>query len=84
MDKHDKVLKELNEVYDDIDNVNDWILNLCINHQHWHLDRTITYTPFKDISIPSRILGCSKDLIVDLDAMEKYKGVLINKLDSIN
>jgi len=83
MDKHDKVLKELNEVYDDIDNVNDWILNLCVNdHQHWHLDRTITYTPFKDISILSRILGCSKDLIVDHGRNGEIQRRLISKLDS--
>ena len=36
----------------------DYILRMCINdHQHWHLGRTYTFTPFKDISILKLVLS---------------------------
>lgn len=47
-------------------NVIDHILNNLINdHQHWHIDETICFTPFKDISIPNIILNLPKQNIIE-------------------
>jgi hypothetical protein len=44
----------------------DYILNNLINdHQHWHIDETIFFTPFKNIAIANIILNCSKEHIID-------------------
>jgi len=41
------------------------ILDLTINdHQHWHLDTTLTFTPFKDIRITKLLLRLSFDDVV--------------------
>ena len=47
-------------------NTIDYILNNLINdHQHWHIDETICFTPFKNISIPSIILNLPKQNIIE-------------------
>lgn len=47
-------------------NTIDYILNNLINdHQHWHIDETICFTPFKNISIPGIILNLPKQNIIE-------------------
>ena len=41
------------------------ILGININdHQHWHLDQTLTFTPFKDIRITKLLLRLSFDDVI--------------------
>ena len=70
----------LQDEYPTIDSLHTQILNILVNdYQHWHLGNTLTWTPFKDISIAKILLQCpinellpqfldarlSKDLIID-------------------
>jgi hypothetical protein len=44
----------------------DYILNNLVNdHQHWHIDETIFFTPFKDIQITEIIMRLDKDALTD-------------------
>jgi len=46
-------------------NVKNSILNINVNdHQHWHLDKTLFFTPYKNIKLCEVMLHCSKDLLV--------------------
>jgi len=68
--------KNLEEIYDDE------ILNININdHQHWHLENTITFTPCKNIDILSLVLSGSKELIVAQARDAWINKELIKKLD---
>lgn len=59
------------------------VLDMNINdHQHWHLDRTLTFTPFKDITLSETILSASKDLIIKQAKSAHINKELIRKLDS--
>jgi len=72
----------VDDEYKEIADVPDFILNLNINdHQHWHLDRTLMFTPFKDISLLSTVLCCSKDLLVSQAKNACINRELIGKLD---
>ena len=72
----------INKDYPTIKDIQDHILNININdHQHWHLDRTLMFTPFKDISLLSTILCCSKDLLVSQAKNACINRELIGKLD---
>lgn len=56
------------------------INNLANDHQHWHLDNTIFYTPFKNLEIPKTILGMPKE-----DVLNQISDAQINKsLISLN
>lgn len=82
MNKYNYIKNELDESYDDIEDVNDYILNRNVNdHQHWHIDKTITFTPFKDIRILSKILSGSKDFIIGQARTGEINRHLIRKLD---
>lgn len=77
-DNDDTIQKMFKETKD----VDDWILNRNINdHQHWHLDRTITFTPFKDISILASVLSASKELLIAQAKNGDINRRLISKLD---
>ena len=81
--KTKKVYKTIEEVYDTIEDVQDYILNLNVNdHQHWHLGKTITFTPFKNINLLEIILNSSKDLIVAQARNGFINRELIAKMDS--
>jgi len=72
----------INEDYPTIKDIQDHILNININdHQHWHLDRTLMFTPFKDISLLSTVLCCSKDLLLAQAKNACINRELIGKLD---
>ena len=77
------ITDSINAWYNDCDDVEDWILNRNINdHQHWHIDQTITFTPFKDISILACILTASKNLLVAQAKHGEINRQLIKKLDA--
>lgn len=57
--KNDKNL--INNILNDKFKTFNHILNTLINdHQHWHIDETICFTPFKDIRIPEIMLRLGK------------------------
>ena len=61
----------------------DHILNNLINdHQHWHIDETICFTPFKNITIPNIICNLPKKNIVEQILHAQFNKDLIIKNDS--
>ena len=52
------------------------------DYQHWHLDRTLTFTPFKDMSLLSTVLCSSKDLLIDQARNAEINKQLVRKLDA--
>jgi hypothetical protein len=68
--KKTSVYEEMEEEYagtsliQDFNKVRDHILNVNINdHQHWHLDKTLNFTPFKNLDILSLVLQSSKEML---------------------
>jgi hypothetical protein len=62
------------------------ILNILINdHQHWHLDNTLCFTPFKNILLPKIIMNLDKDVLIEqmLDAKINKDLIAINNKDDI-
>jgi len=58
------------------------ILNILINdHQHWHIDGTIFFTPFKNIEIAKTILGLSKTEFVQQVLDASFQKQLIKNID---
>lgn len=58
------------------------VLSMNVNdHQHWHLDKTLTFTPLKDITLLETILAADKDLIVKQAKDAYINRELIKKLD---
>lgn len=77
-----KLYDTVNEVYPTIKDVQDHILNINMNdHQHWHLDKTITFTPFKDIDLLTTILNSSKEMLIAQAKNGFINRQLISKLD---
>jgi len=67
-------------------NVVDHILNNLINdHQHWHIDETMCFTPFKNISIPKIVLNLPKQNIIEqlLDAQFNKDLIIKNNPDDL-
>ena len=66
----------------DINKVREQVMNRNSNdHQHWHIEETIHFTPFKDSRILSLITMSSKDQLV-LQARDAHiNRLLIEKLD---
>lgn len=59
-----------------------YILNILINdHQHWHLDNTLFFTPFKNIKLPNIILNFDKEIIIAQALNAKISKDLIIKND---
>ena len=53
---------QLREQYPTQELLNRQILNILLNdHQHWHLGKTITWTPFNNIEIVKILLRCNID-----------------------
>jgi len=72
----------VNKEYTTIKNIQDHILNTNANdHQHWHLDKTITFTPFKNIDLLALILNSSKDMLIAQAKNGFINRQLISKLD---
>ena len=63
-------------------NVIDYILNNLVNdHQHWHIDETICFTPFKNILIPNIMLNLPKENIIEKLLEAQFNKDLIVKND---
>jgi|TARA_R110000823_G_scaffold124817_1_gene251426 hypothetical protein len=72
----------INNVYPTIKDIQEHILNTNVNdHQHWHIDKTITFTPFKDIELLALVLNSSKELLVAQAKSGFINRQLISKLD---
>ena len=67
--------QSMEEVYTDIFNRNK------NDHQHWHIDNTITFTPFKDTSITEIILQGDAQLLLDNARDATIEKMLIEKRD---
>ena len=67
--------QSMEEVYTDIFNRNK------NDHQHWHIDNTITFTPFKDTSIMEIILRGRAELLLDNARDAAIEKMLIEKRD---
>lgn len=56
---------KIQEIYPTYESLKTQILNINANdHQHWHLNKTLTWTPFKDLEIINKILSLSFDDII--------------------
>ena len=51
------------------------------DHQHWHIDNTLTFTPLNDISILTTALSASKDLLIKQGRDGFINKELINRHD---
>lgn len=63
-----------------------YILNILINdHQHWHLDNTVCFTPFKNIELPNIVMNLEKDILIEqmLDAKINKDLILKNNPDDL-
>lgn len=86
-DYHYKYLlkKEQNvdDVFATIRSVPHFILDTNVNdHQHWHIDRTLTFTPFKDIRLLEAMLSGSKDLLINQARDAWVNKELVRRLDA--
>ena len=67
-------------------NTVDHILNNLINdHQHWHIDETICFTPFKNIAIPGIMLNLPKQNVIEqlLEAQFNKDLIIRNNPDDL-
>jgi hypothetical protein len=63
-----------------------YIVNTLINdHQHWHIDETICFTPFKNIKIPNIMMRLPKENIIEqiLDAGFNKQLIIKNNPDDL-
>ena len=67
--------QSLEDVYTDIVNRNK------NDYQHWHLENTMTFTPFKDTSITETILQSSVEQLISNAQDATIQNKLIEKLD---
>jgi len=66
-----------------VEDVLNQVLSMNINdHQHWHFDKTLTFTPFKDITLLETIVAAEKDLLVKQAKNAYINRELIKKLDA--
>lgn len=67
-------------------NTLDYIMNNLINdHQHWHIDETVCFTPFKNIEIPGIILNLPRQNVVEqlLEAQFNKDLIIRNNPDDL-
>jgi len=66
----------------DINKVKAQVMNTITNdHQHWHIDQTLHFTPFKDSRIISTILNSSREQLIMQARDAHINRLLIEKLD---
>ena len=84
--KYDKLWKDswnsrhqLREQYPTRELLNQQILNILLNdHQHWHLGKTITWTPFNNIELAKILLRCDvNDLLLQFTDGSLSKQLII-------
>ena len=88
LEKNSKYFRNTNPDVDTSSKKNtiDHILNNLINdHQHWHIDETICFTPFKNIAIPGIILNLPKQNVIEqlLDAQFNKDLIIRNNPDDL-
>lgn len=72
---------KLQEIYPTYQSLRHQILNINANdNQHWHLNNTITWTPFKDLEITNKILSLPFDDIIDQIIDAKLNKNVINAM----
>ena len=77
-----EVMEDLDSIYPKINDIENYILNRNVNdHQHWHIDKTITFTPFKNIDLLALILTGSNKLLTNQARHGSINRELITKLD---
>lgn len=65
--------------------IKDYIINRHVNdHQHWHLDETIFFTPFKNIEIAKILLGLPKKNFVNQVLDGEFNKQLISRINPNN
>lgn len=58
------------------------ILNINVNdHQHWHLEKTLTWTPFKDLNLLKTMLRLSEDDILSQILNASVSKEIIQRID---
>lgn len=58
------------------------LMNINLHdHQHWHIDNTLTYTPFKDLELLKLMLSLPKDIIIGQMLNAEVSKTLIAKND---
>lgn len=78
-----KKQQDIEELYNQQADVNYYILNNLVNdHQHWHIDKTLTFTPFKNIDIAKLCLLASPELLVAQARFGQINRNLIKMTDS--
>lgn len=78
---------KIKEMYPTFNLLKQQILNINANdHQHWHLNNTITWTPFKDLKIINNILSLPVDDIIGqiVDASLNKKVIEVMAPDVLN
>ena len=82
--KHWQNRLDVGTVDPDIDKVRDAVMERNNNdHQHWHIEQTLHFTPFKDLRILSLITQSSRERLA-LQARDSYiNRLLIEKLDPL-
>jgi len=51
------------------------------DHQHWHLGNTLTWTPFKDLSLTKLMLSLDFDSLIEQIADAKVSKTILERLD---
>jgi hypothetical protein len=75
-------MEDLDSIYPKINDTENYILNRNVNdHQHWHIDKTITFTPFKNIDLLALILTGSNELLTNQARRGSINRELITRLD---
>lgn len=65
--------------------VNDYVCDMLVNdHQHWHLDETVFFTPFKNMEIAKIILGLPKENFINQVLDAEFNKKLIELINPKN
>lgn len=58
------------------------ILDMLYNdHQHWHIDRTLHFTPLRDMRLPALVLQASRELLLAQARNADINRMLISRMD---
>lgn len=81
-EKNMYIFKQEKKVFEHKKDMMFYILNILINdHQHWHLDNTICFTPFKNIELPNIVMNLDQDVVIEQMLDAKINKDLILKND---
>ena len=58
------------------------IMDMLYNdHQHWHMDRTLHFTPLRDLRLPALVLGASRELLIAQARNAEINRRLVGRMD---